>query len=207
MNLDDWHLVFVSVCLVLMLGVFGPIAMAYFPRGQERFFALAVLGEEGMADKYYPGDDPNIGVGETVNWTLYVYNHMGEAQYVAVRVKLLNSTMLPPNSTVCVPSPAPMVYEIRDVLVNNETRLHPFRWSVEEFGGFGDFVGVSLLSVNGDLVEADAFSRDGYNFRLVFELWVFDEKLDDFRFGWSSGDEPRCVWNQVWFNSTRIEGL
>jgi len=206
MSLDDWRLVFVSVMLILMMGVFGPIAMAYLPRGQEKFLALAVLGEEGMAEKYYPGDDPNIGVGENVNWTLYIYNHMGEAQYVAVRVKLLNSTILPPNSADCVPSSAPVVYEIRDVLLNNETRLHVFSWSIEEAGRFGDSVGISLLSVNGDLVEAEFYSMDGYNFRLVFELWVFDDKLDDFRFGWSYGDEPRCVWNQLWFNMTLSSG-
>jgi len=207
MSLDDWRLVFVSVFMILVLGVFGPIAVAYLPRGQEKFLALAVLGEEGMAEKYYPGDDANIGLGEAVNWMLYLYNHMGEAQYVAVRVKLLNSTILPPNSTACVPSPAPVVYEIRDVLSNNETRLHVFRWFIEEIGRSGDFVGVTLLSVNGDLVEADVYSKDGYNFRFVFELWVFDEKLDDFRFGWSCSDESRCVWNQIWFNSTRIEEL
>ena len=206
MSLDDWRLVFVSVLLILMLGVFGPIAMAYLPRGQEKYFALAVLGEEGMAEKYYPDDDPDIGVGEDVTWTLYVYNHMGEAQYVAVRMKLLNSTTPTANSTSCVPSPAPMVYEIKDVLLNNETRLYPFTWSIEEAGRFGDFVGINRLSLNYDLVEADVYSMDGYNFRLVFELWVFDEKLDDFRFGWSCGDESRCVWNQLWFNTTLSSG-
>lgn len=207
MSLDDWRLVFFSALLILVLGVFSPLATAFFPRGDtEKFFALAVLGEEGMAEKYYPADDPNIGVGETVNWTLYIYNQMGEAQYIAVRVKLLNSTIPPPNSTVCVPSPAPLVYEIRDVLLHNETLLHPFSWSIEEVGQFGGFVGVSLLSVNGDLVKADAFSEDGFNLRFVFELWVFDEKSDDFQFGWRCSDEPRCIWNQLWFNATLISG-
>ena len=206
MSLDDWRLFFVSVCMVLMLGVFGPFVMAYFPRGEERFFALAVLGEEGMAEKYYPDDDSNVSVGENVHWILYLYNHMGEAQYVAVRVKLLNSTTPTANSTSCAPSPAPVVYEIRDVLLNNETRLYPFTWSTEEVGWIGDFVGINLLSVNGDLVEVDVCSRDGVDFRFVFELWVFDEKSDDFRFGWSYGDESRCVWNQIWFNATQVSG-
>jgi hypothetical protein len=206
MNLDDWRLVFVSVCLVLVLGVFGPFVMAYFPRGEERFFALAVLGEEGMAEKYYPDDDSNVSVGEDVHWTLYLYNHMGEVSYVAVRVKLLNSTMTAPNSTAYVPSPAPTVYEIKNVLSNNETWLCPFSWSIEEVGRFEDFVGVNRLSVNGDLIETDVFSEDGLDFRFVFELWVFDENSDDFRFGWSYSDESRCVWNQLWFNATQVSG-
>ena len=202
MSLDDWHLVFVSVCLVLVLAASAPVAMAYLPKRVEPFMALAVLGEEGMAEHYYPEDDPNIEVGEGVNWTLYLYNHMGEVQYVAVRVKLLDSKMLAPNSTSCSPSPAPVVYEVRRVLLDNETWLYPFSWSVEEIEVIGDLLQIGLLSVNGDLVRTSTFAEDGYNFRIVLELWVYDEGLNEFRFGWGYGDELRCAWNQIWFNAT-----
>ena len=138
MSLEDWHLVFVSVCMVLVLAACTPVVMAYLPRRGEPFMALAVLGEEGMAEKYYPGDDPDIELGEEVRWTLYLYNHMGEARYVAVRVKLLNSTMLAPNSTSCSPSPAPVVYDVRRVLLDNETGFYPFSWSVEEIEVVGE---------------------------------------------------------------------
>jgi len=206
MSLDDWHLVFVSVCLVLLLAACTPVVMAYLPRRGEPFMALAVLGEEGMAEKYYPGDDPEIEVGEEVRWTLYLYNHMGEARYVAVRVKLLNSTMLAPNSTSCSPSPASVVYDVRRVLLDNETGLYPFSWSVEEIEVVGDFGQIGLLSVNGDLVRTSVFAEDGYNFRIILELWVYDEVLNEFQFGWGYGDELRCAWNQIWFNSTILFG-
>ena len=202
MSLDDWHLVFVSVCLVLLLAACTPVVMAYLPRREEPFMALAVLGEEGMAEKYYPGDDPNIEVGEEVRWTLYLYNHMGEVRYVAVRVKLLNSTMLAPNSTSCSPSPAPVVYDVRRVLLDNETWFYPFSWSVEEIEVVGDLGQIGLLSVNGNLVQTSVFAEDGYNFRIVLELWVYDEGLNEFQFGWGYGDELRCAWNQIWFNAT-----
>lgn len=163
--------------------------------------ALALLGEEGMAEHYYPEDDPNIEVSEEVHWTLYLYNHMGEAQYVAVRVKLLNSKILAPNSTSRNPSPAPVVYEVRRVLLDNETWLYPFSWSVEEIEVIGDLLQIDLLSVNGDLFQTSVFTEDGNNFRMVLELWVYDEGLNEFRFGWSSGNELRCAWNQIWFNA------
>ena len=70
MNLDDWHLVFVSACLVVVLVVCAPVALAYLPRRGEPFMALALLGEEGMAEHYYPDDDPSIEVGEEVSWTV-----------------------------------------------------------------------------------------------------------------------------------------
>jgi hypothetical protein len=205
MSLDDWHLAFVSVCMVLVLAACAPVAMAYLPRRGEPFMALAVLGEEGMAEHYYPGDDPDIDVGEKVSWTIYLYNHMGEAQYVAIRVKLLNSTMSAPNSSSCSPSPAAIVYEIRRVLLDNETWLYPFSWSIEDLS-VGELRQIERLSVNDDLIRTNVFAEEGYNFRFVLELWVYEGDLEDFRFGWSSGDESHCAWNQIWFNSTLTVG-
>ena len=202
MSLDDWHIVFVSICLMVVLAACAPVAMAYLRIREEKFFALAVLGEEGMAEHYYPGNDPDIEVGEEVHWTIYLYNHMGEAQYVAVRMKLLNSTTLAPNSTYCTPSPAPVVYEARRVILDNETWLYPVTWSVEEVGLVGDFLNIHLLAVNGEYFVTSVVGRNGNNFRIVLELWVYNVSLDDFEFGWSYDDDMHCAWNQVWFNVT-----
>ena len=202
MSLDDWHLVFVSVCLMLVLAASAPVAVALLPSREESFFALAVLGEEGMAESYYPEDDPRIEVGEEIHWTIYLYNHMGETQYVAVRVKLLNTTVLSPNSTLCSPSPSPVVYEVRRVLMDNVTWLYPFSWSIEDIELVGDFLEIKFLTVNGAPIGTRAISEMDLNYRLVFELWVYDVDLQDFRFGWRYGDEMRCAWNQIWFNGT-----
>jgi hypothetical protein len=202
MSLDDWHLVFVSVCLVFVLGACAPVAMAYLPRSGEPFMALAVLGEKGMAEKYYPGDDPSIEVGEEVHWTLYLYNHMGEARYVAVRVKLLNSTMLAPNSTSCSPSPAPVVYEVRRVLLDNETWLYPLDWSLLNVSWDSESIMIDGLMINGRPFQTGVEAVHGYNFRVVLELWGYEESSEGFIFGWASDGESRCVWNQIWFNTT-----
>jgi hypothetical protein len=204
LDLDDWHLVFVSVCLVLILVACIPVVMAFLPSREEPFLVLALLGEEGMAEHYYPDDDPWIEVGEEVHWTVYLYNHMGETKYVAVRVKLLNSTILAPNSTLCVPSPAPMVYEVRQVIMHNQTWLFPFSWSILKLERVGDFLDIRSFSANGDSIDMHAVALYGYNYRIVLELWVYDEGLKDFRFGWRYGDELRCAWNQVWFNATTV---
>jgi hypothetical protein len=187
---------------MLVLAACSPVVAAYLPRREEPFFALAVLGENGMAEHYYPGDDPNLKVGDAVRWTVYVYNHMGSAQYVSIRFKLLNSTMSAPNSTSCLPGSGPVFYEIRRVLTDNETLLQPFNWSIVDVGQIGDYVVIDGLSVNGNFIKITSIAKSGSNFRIVIELWVLDHASNDFVFGWNYGDEMRCAWNQVWFNVT-----
>jgi hypothetical protein len=206
MSLDDWHLVFVSVCIMLVLAACSPVVAAYLPRREEPFFALAVLGEKNMAEHYYPGDDPNLKVGETARWTVYLYNHMGSAQYISIRFKLLNSTMSAPNSTSCLPGSGPIFYEVRRVLTDNETLLQPLGWSIVDVGRVGDSVMIEGLSVNGYYIKTDSIARNGSNFRIILELWVYNTDLRDFRFGWSYDDELRCAWNQIWFNATLTSG-
>ncbi len=205
MSLDDWHLVFVSICLALVLTACAPVVIALLPNGDEPFFALAVLGEEGMAEHYFPGDDPRIDLAEEIHWTIYIYNHMGESKYVGVKIKLQNSTTPAPNSTSCSPSPAPILYEIRRVLKNNETWLCPFSWSIEEAEFSGDFIELSMLTINNEVIEAHAIGLEASNFRLVLELWVYDEDFGDFRFDWRCRDELQCVWNQILFNVMLFE--
>ena len=202
MSLDDWHLVFVSACLVLILAACAPVVMALLPSRKEPFMALALLGEDGMAEHYYPDDVPQIKAGEEIRWTVYLYNHMGETKYVAVRVKFLNSTTLAPNSTSCSPCSAPVVYEVRRVIMDNQTLLFPFMWSILKVERVGDFLDVSSFSINGDSIDMHLVALYGFNYRFIYELFVYNEDLEDFRFGWRYGDELRCAWNQIWFNVT-----
>jgi hypothetical protein len=205
MSLDDWHLVFVSVCLVIILAAFAPVVMAFLPSRDEHFFALAILGEEGIAEHYYPDDDPNIEVGEDVHWTIYLLNHMGEIQYIALKVKLLNSTMIAPNSTSFTPSSAPVVYEVKRVMLNNETRFFPFSWTISNVAQNGDLIDIRSLSVNGETVDTHSSALLGSDYRVVIELWVYNENLKEFRFGWVDGNEMRCAWNQIWFTLRYVE--
>lgn len=202
MDLDEWRFVFVSICIVLILAACSPFVLALLPSRTEKFFVLAVLGDEGMAERYYPGDDPHIDVGEAVNWRIYLHNQMGNPQYIALRIKLINSTNLSPNSTTCNPSFAPVGYEIRQVLLNNETRLFPFSWYISNAEKVDNYVNVKSLSVNGYTIDTHAIALSGYNFRFIIELWVYSEESSDFQFNWGSGYNVHCAWNQIWFNVT-----
>jgi len=202
MSLDDWHLVFVSVVFTLVLAACAPVAMAYLPRKVQPFSIIAVLGEEGKIGRYFPEDNPNIGVGDVMNWTLYLYNHMGETQYFVVKIKLLNSSMLAPNSTIQVPSPAPVVFEIRRFLSYNETWIHHLDWSILNITRVGSSTRVESVMINDKIAHFNVQATNGNNFRMVLELWVYDVQSEKLDFGWKSSEESYGPWNQIWFNTT-----
>ena len=173
----------------------------YLPERGESFLALALLGEGGMAENYYPNDDPEIEIGEELHWNIYLYNHMAEAKYVAMRLKILNSTTIAPNSTSCSPSPVPVIYEVRHVILNNETWLHPLSWSLNEVSRDGDITNIESIMIDDNIFNTDIKDTSRGSFRMILELWVYDESLEYFVFGWKASDEPRCAWNQIWFNT------
>lgn len=202
MSLDDWKFLFVSISIILVYAAFSPLIISNLRIESDPFFVLGLLGEDGMTEKYYPDDDSTIEMGEEIHWVQHIHNRMGETKYVAIRVKLLNSTMLSPNSTLCIPSSAPVVYEIRRVLLDNEIGEEHFDWSILDVIQNNDSILVNKINIKGQPHQTDVRAYKGHNFRIVFELWVYDEIHDDFLFGWITDDESSCVWNQIWFNVT-----
>jgi hypothetical protein len=162
-----------------------------------------VLGAKGLAADYYPNNSSTLTVGEAVNWTLGVYNHMGGLEYVVLRVKLLNSTISSPDDLTGTPSPAPEVSEFSRILVDNETWSIPFVWQLVNLTQQGSTVIVTEMSINQTLFSGNLGSAvSGNNFRLVFELWYYDENSGNMSFFWNSGGSQHSVWTQIWFNAT-----
>jgi len=194
----------VSLLVVLLIAVVAVFA-AVWPRYEEEFVAMGVLGEEGRAEGYYPNGDPSLAINSSVQWYLYLYNHRPAPSSVSVRVRVVNSTVPGPNRTLRAPCPAPAAFEVTTALGANETRLMPYTWRVSEASQSGDSTVINELVINGSRVGLNASSGDGRGFRMVLELWTYDEAYGAFRFGWESRGEYYCVWNQVWFNVTLPE--
>ena len=163
---------------------------------------MAVLGQEMTADQYYPEDDPNIEANTPVRWHIYVSNQQSHGQYLLVKAKLLNSTLLGPNSTSGQASPEPEFFEDNFYLAENETQIFPFYWQISNVAYLGEAVMINEVIVNDRAVDVNSLALDGYNFRIVFELWYYDEASGDFEFNRKLMDENVCVWNQIWFNHT-----
>lgn len=193
--------------LAVLIAVSMSIAyVASVPRDYERFMSLSTLGRGMMASDYYPSNTPDIGLGDEVLWHIQVYNRMGEAEYIAIRVKLLNADMPIPDDNMHTPSPVEHVYEMRQVVAHDSTITIPLRWSIatvaRESGEDGSiYVAVKELLINGEKVSTDVKSKDGKNFRLIMELWRYNPDSKEFEFSWlDSMKERRSVWNQIWFN-------
>ena len=195
----------IAVFIVLLI-VFETLAYVLTtPRPQEQFFQVYVLGANRLAASYYPNNDSNIRIAESISWYVGVGNMMGSIQFVALRVKLGNSTISSPNETQALPSPAPPVIEFSRFIQNNETWEFPFVWQILNMSTAQGSTRLLALQVNNQtLLMSDSSALGGHNFRFIFELWVWDTDLASFQFGWFTENEHRVAWLQIWFNATSV---
>jgi hypothetical protein len=192
------------VVFITLLIVFEMIAyVATTPRPQEQFFQFYVLGANHLAADYYPSNNSDIRLAEPVKWYIGVTDLMGNVQFVSIRVKLGNETISPPNDTEGLPSPAPLVTEFMRFIQNNEAWELPFVWQISNFSSINDSTRILELQINNQTFSVpDSWARSGHNFRLIFELWVWNVDTAGLEFGWYAGAEHRVAWLQIWFNAT-----
>jgi len=192
--------VFVTALIVLEMVAY----VATTPRAGEQFFQLYVLGANRLAADYYPNDDPNIRLRDSVRWYLGVTDFMGTVQLVVIRVKLANQTINPPDEVQGLPSPAPVIIEFKRFIQNNETWEFPFVWQITNAVAIEGTTRILELQINNQTYPVqDSSARNGHNFRLIIELWTLDAESGLIQFGWRAGGERRVAWLQVWFNMTR----
>jgi|SRR5208282_3688066 len=190
--------------LVVLLVVCEMIAyVATTPRQTEEFFQFYVLGANHKATGYYPGDNPDIFTGEPVTWYLGVVNNMSTVQLVSIRVKVSNLTISPPDALQALESPAPAVTDFARFIQNNEVWEFPFVWNISNATSIGGSIRVLTLQINNETYQIPSWSAsNGYNFRLIFELWIWNQDSDSFQFGWNTNGEQKIAWLQIWFNMT-----
>jgi hypothetical protein len=173
------------------------------PRPREQFFQLYVLGANRLLSDYYPNDDPNIRENELVRWYVGATDFMGTVQLVALRVKLGNSTISAPNDTRALPSPAPLVTQFAQFIQDNETWEIPFFWQIVNTDTVEGSTRILEIQINNETYQVPNLTAiDGYNFRVIVELWSWEPQSETLQFGWWSGNEQRSAWVQVWFNMT-----
>jgi hypothetical protein len=193
-------LAFTAIVIVVASGVAYTVLR---PPPSEQFYAMYILGSNGLAEHYYPNDNSDLTIGEPVNWTIGIYNHMGSLQYVVVRVKLLNSTLPSPNELTGTPSSVAPLFEFARVLVDNETWSMPFVWRLLDVSSSPTGVQITGMSINQIIVKGSlGRALSGINYRLVFELWFYDSATNGLVFSWSAQNTQHSVWTQIWFNVT-----
>lgn len=193
-------LIFALIATILTSGVSYGIMN---PPPPDQFFAMWLLGSNGLVANYYPNNSSTLVVREPVNWSIGVYNHMNGLEYVVVRVKLLNSTLSSPDELKGTPSSVSEIFEFSRILVDNETWSIPFAWMIMNLTQDRGGLAITGLSINQILMNGNLGSAtSGINFRLVFELWSYDENSGKLSFSWTAAGANQSVWTQIWFNAT-----
>jgi hypothetical protein len=190
------HVLVVSIFILVLILVVAVIS-DFWPRYEERFFELGLLGREGKAEGYYPNDNSTLQIGVPILWQIYVHNHMGNVENVTIRVKIINATMTPPDDRRHEPSPAPLLTELPLSLSVDETRLINFSWSIIEADHQNGSTIIHRLMINNEHHDVIVF---GDRFRIVFELWVYDRSTQQYRFMWESGEESYSASLYIWFS-------
>jgi hypothetical protein len=190
----------------LFLLVFGScfsimLTLAYAslgPASHERFITLSTVGSDMTTRSIYPSSDSFVSRNATLNWNVNVYNHMGETEYLAIRIKLLNATQFAPDLERHLPSPVSHIYEERFILGDNATSTIPVAISLNEVLLAGGDSTIDSVVVNGKHVDRLNVQNENSNsFRFVIELWRYDVKFENFVFTWPSGPESESAWNQI----------
>src|SRR5208282_4295202 len=119
-----------------------------------------------------------------------------------VRVKLLNSTLNSPDELTGTPSSVAPIFEFARVLVDNETWSIPFVWRVLNIAKQSNNLLITGLSINQTAITGNLGQAiSGSDFRLVFELWYYDQTGSDLVFTWPGvGGVNNAAWIQMWFN-------
>jgi len=105
---QNWRTVIV-VFAVLLIVCETTVYVVTLPSPREEFFQLYVLGANHMTTEYFPRDNPDIFVGEPINWYLGSTDNTGAVQFVLIVVKIGNETTSTPNDQTMVDSPAPIL--------------------------------------------------------------------------------------------------
>jgi hypothetical protein len=198
--------VFLVTFLIALTGLTAINTLLQIHAPYDQYFALFTLGSSGKTEHYFPGEKYDIFQGTRMSWFVGVYNHMGTVQLVKVVFKFLNSTIEGPDQLHNIPGNRTSFYETTRLLLSNDTWMFPVGWSVLNATQSANATVIHVLLFNGETlsenVEVEALH--GYNFRMVIELWAYDQAIGDFTFAWEANGAERSAWNQIWFNMTRV---
>jgi uncharacterized membrane protein len=184
LSLKSHRTFLIIVALICVLILVVAIISSIWPKQEEFFFELGLLGKDKTADAYFANSNSITEVGELNTWFVYVYNHKGTAQNVSVRSKLLSSSMELPDDQKHLSSNATTIAEFPLSLSANETTLFPFFWNIVKADRQNNSTIVDSIMINDKLVEVTV-SDSGSLFAIVFELWV-QNNSGRYTFEWDS---------------------
>jgi hypothetical protein len=185
LDLQSHKSVLIVVGLICILVLVIAMISSAWPTQEDWFFGLGLLGKDKTADGYFTNGNSIVEVGVLNSWFIYVNNHMGTAQNVSIRAKLLSSAMELPDDQKHQHSNATAFAEFPLSISFNETVLLPFFWKIVKVERQNNSNIIDSLMVNDKLAKIGV-SDSNSSFTIVFELWVQNSDIGDYMFGWES---------------------
>ncbi|HKU49628.1 MAG TPA: hypothetical protein VJP79_06735, partial [Nitrososphaera sp.] len=146
----------------------------------------------------YPSSNSFVSEGDTLDWNVQLYNHMGEAEYIEARVKLLNATQYGPDEENHLPSPTGHIYKESMILADNATATLPLNIMLKDIEQEGGDSKINSIVINGmEFNSLEVSNDESKSFRFVIELWRYDTRYENFVYTWPSGPESESAWNQI----------
>lgn len=168
-----------SVLVILLIFVVAIIS-TFWPKYEERFFELGLLGENKTAEDYFPNDNPILREGNSFNWSIYVHNHLGFSKNVSIRIKIQNSQIGLLNPDKNEPFSLPTLVEIPLSFSVDETIFVPFSWTILETSKNDNLINLKRLLINDQIVYLDLQASSNSTFSMIFELWGFDQDSGEY---------------------------
>jgi len=198
MNLQEYKTIIIVATAISALIVASPALQRLLTFPQTEFFTeLWILGPSHKAENY----PFNITRNTDYNVFLGVGNHLGNATYYQIQVKLRNQTQPAANSTARTPSSLPSLYKINAFVADNDTWELPLTFSFNyTYDEALREINFESLTFNGNnfgikpyIVSLDTV-RNGYFENLFFELWIYNDTTGAFDY--------HERFTGLWFNIT-----
>jgi len=189
-------LIFILIIIILIIAAIG----TFWPKYEEEFIGLGLLGKNKTAEGYYPDDNPNLEIGSNVDWYIYVENHFGKSNDILIKIKLLNSEMELPDDKEGRASPIMAFTEFPLSLSMDEQLLIPLSWSIYEADNQNSLSVIKKLIINDEIVQLSPVSSLDSRFTMVLEIWVFDPISQEYYFGWEDGSRLSSASTYIHFN-------
>lgn len=175
----------ITIVLILIISLF----VFFWPRSETNFFEIGLLGKDKLAKDYFPNNNSTITLEEQINWHVYIHNHMSDHQNILLKLKLVNFTLNLPGDSQFNYSEQYTFFEIPFSLLSEETQIIPVYWSLIEIDRDVGFVIIKRINVNDELIGLENIISNNSFFRMIFELWVYNEETQKYEFGWESGNK------------------
>ena len=178
-------IIVLTIVLVLLISLF----VFLWPRSETSFLEIGLLGKDKLARDYFPNNNSTITVGDQIDWHIYIHNHIDGNQNILLKLKLVNFTLNLPGASELNYSEQYTFFEIPMSLLVDETQIIPIYWNLLEIDNYAGFVTLKRININGEIVHLENITSNNSFFRMIFELWIFNEETQRYEFGWKNGND------------------